>query len=76
MSYMERKIKEFHTHIQSTDSNEWVITHNLGRRPIVNVFSVVDAVEVIVMPSQVEVVDLNVCKLVFNNPISGSAEIF
>ena len=76
MSFLERKIKEFHTHEQTTASAEWTIQHDLNRLPVVNVYSIVNGNEIVVNPLDVEVVDMNTCKLKFVNPISGIAEVF
>lgn len=76
MSYLERKIKEFHTHEQTTASIEWIIQHDLNRLPVVNVYSVVNGTEIVVIPLDVEVVNLNSCKLKFVKPMSGVAEVF
>lgn len=75
MSYIERKQKVTYTHEQSTASTEWVINHLLNRRPIVNVYSVQNGVEKIVNPSEVEVIDMDTCKLFFPTAITGIAEI-
>jgi hypothetical protein len=76
MSYLDRQQKQSHTHEQSTPAIEWVINHDLDRYPIVNVYSVVNGVEIMVNPTEVQVLNMNSCKLVFGTPISGFAEIF
>lgn len=76
MSYLDRQQKEFHTHEQSSPSVEWVINHDLNRYPIVNVYSVVNGIEIVVNPTEVQVLNMNSCKLVFGTAISGIAEIF
>jgi hypothetical protein len=76
MSYLQRSIKQFHTHIQSTPSAEWTIQHDLDRLPIVNVYVTVNGQEMIVLPSSVDAVDTNSCVLTFISPVSGVAEVF
>lgn len=75
MSYIERKLKVTHTHVQITAATEWVINHSLNRRPIVNVYSVQNGIEKIVNPSEVVVIDMDTCKLFFPTAITGTAEI-
>lgn len=75
MSYIERKQKESFTYEQVSASSEWVINHLLNRRPIVNVYVIQNGIERIFIPSEVEVVDMNTCKLIFPTAISGIAEI-
>jgi hypothetical protein len=67
MSYLDRQQKQFHTHEQSTPAIEWVINHDLDRYPIVNVYSVVNGVEIMVNATEVQVLNMNSCKLVFGS---------
>lgn len=76
MSYLDRQQKQFHTHEQVSPAIEWEINHDLYRLPIVNVYSVVNGVEIMVNPTEVQVLDMNSCKLVFGTAISGFAEVF
>lgn len=75
MSYIERKLQQTYTHEQTTASNEWVISHFLYRRPVVNVYTVTDGIERITNPTEVIVIDLDTCKLMFASAITGIAEI-
>lgn len=75
MSYFERKQKESFTYEQVSTSSEWVINHFLNRYPIVNVYVIQNGVERIFTPSEIQVVDMNTCKLIFPFAISGIAEI-
>lgn len=76
MGYIERKIKTTYSHQQTTPATEWIITHNLGRLPIVDAFINIDGVVQLKLPKDVIVVSENQCKLVFLTAVSGTAEVF
>lgn len=56
-------------HVQSAPSSAWVFNHNLGRRPIVGVFSMGGS-EVL---AEVLHVSINQAQIIFDSPISGYA---
>lgn len=71
---LTRHIPTFYKHVQATASATWTITHNLGRYPIVDAFTV-DGNEIRIMPNQVTYVDDNVCTLTFSQPFNGHATV-
>lgn len=56
-------------YVQSTPSSAWVFNHNLGRRPIVSVFSMGGS-EVL---AEVLHISTNQAQILFDSPISGYA---
>lgn len=73
MTTLSRHIPVRHEHVQSAESIEWVINHQMGRYPVINVYVTSDATTKIVFPSNVEVIDDMTCKLSFSIPRSGIA---
>jgi len=69
-----------YTHFQETASATWVIDHNLGNYPIIDVYVDFDATAgedlQRVMPSSVVTnVNLNTCTVTFTNAVSGYATV-
>jgi hypothetical protein len=58
-------------HTQSSDSALWVINHNLGYKPSVQIFSV-GGLEVI---GEIHHISVNQVNVSFNDSISGSARL-
>ena len=59
-------------HHQSTPSTTWVVTHNLKRKPIVDVYIYVAGEQTRVLPS-ITYDDLSTCTISFTDPQSGFA---
>lgn len=75
MSHMSRNISCVYTHEQSTPSSLWTINHNLGYYPIVDVFIMLDGIEVKMMPMNIQYTDSNTCDVLFSKDFSGRASV-
>lgn len=75
MSHMSRNISCVHTHEQSIPSDSWVIQHNLGYYPIVDVFIMMDGVQVKMMPMNIQYTDVNMCTVSFSKEFTGVASV-
>lgn len=63
-------------HTQSTPSTIWTINHNLGLSyPIVDVFYNNNGTMTKILPSSVEVLNVNTVQLTFTSAIAGEAEV-
>jgi hypothetical protein len=65
-----------HTHVQTEPAAEWLITHNLGGVPVVDVY-IDDGEGDIekILPSMVEIVNPMTCRITFSVPRAGQARI-
>ena len=63
------------THEQAAPSDEWTITHNFGREPVVDVFIDVDGVLTKILPHGMQIVSANEIKIVFTSPRTGRARL-
>ena len=59
-------------HVQKTPSDTWVIVHNLGRRPIVQVL---DADDCVVVTAVIKLTP-SYATIRFNVPTTGSVQLF
>lgn len=73
MTTLSRHIPVRHEHIQSDESAEWTINHQMGRFPVIDVYVTSGGTTKIVFPSKVEVIDDQSCKISFSIPRSGIA---
>lgn len=80
-NYIQRKV--LYTHTQPIDDQTWLITHNLGTNPSVQVFAdrseqigdqVIDT-SVEIEPQRIEIVDQNTIRVFFDRPESGQAQL-
>lgn len=62
-------------HIQSTPADTWVISHNLGITPVVDVFVYVDGVLTKILPQSIEITSSNVVTVNFSSLFTGQARI-
>lgn len=80
-NYIQRKV--LYNHFQPIDEQSWLITHNLGTNPSVQVFvnrsqqinNNVTHTLVEVEPQRVEIVDENTVRVFFDRPESGQAQL-
>ena len=63
----------FKKHVQSTPLATWVVQHNFGRMPAVDVYMEVDGVLSKVLPAEVKRVDDNTVSIEFGEPVIGQA---
>lgn len=73
MTTLSRHVPVRHEHVQNTASTEWVVNHQMGRFPIIDVYETSGSDTKIVFPSMVEVIDDMSCKIYFTIPRSGIA---
>ena len=77
-NYQQRKV--LYDHVQSIETNEWLIAHNLGTAPSVSVFvnrptsADADNREEIT-PDDIVIVNSDTIRLVFSRPESGIAQL-
>lgn len=64
-----------HTHFQTTSSAEWLISHNLNRKVICDVYVDENSTLVKIIPSTVEYVSENQIKVIFTNPRTGRVKV-
>lgn len=65
-------------HVQSVAASEWLVKHNLGRLPVVDVFIQLPGWATLrkVIPEDVIIVDSNTAKITFaGNMVSGRAVV-
>lgn len=62
-----------HTHIQSVPSSMWVIPHNLGRLPAIDVYVDHQGSLQKIQPKSIVKQDDNVSKIYFSQPMTGQA---
>lgn len=60
-------------YVQSTPLATWVVKHNFGRLPVVDVYMEIDGVQAKVIPSEVKRVDDNTVSIEFGEPVVGTA---
>ena len=62
-----------HTHEQTTPSVMWVVTHNLGRLPAIDVYVNHQGSLQKIQPKNIVRQDENVSKIFFSRPMTGMA---
>lgn len=72
---MPRTLASNHTHNQTTPADTWTIAHGLNCNPVVSVSVNYDGVLQIILPSQIQFVDLNTVVVSFTQPYSGVARL-
>ncbi len=77
-NYQQRKV--LYNHTQSIETNEWIVTHNLGTAPSVSVFverptSADPDNREEVTPDDIVIINSDIIKLVFSRPESGIAQL-
>ena len=60
-------------HVQETPLETWVVNHNFGRLPAVDVYMMVNGSMSKVIPSEVKRVDDNTVAIEFGEPVVGEA---
>lgn len=73
---MSYKVLRGYKHTQTSPSNVWTITHNLGESyPIIDVFYNDSGTMTKILPEEVTVINQNTIQLTFSSSISGEAEV-
>lgn len=72
---LTRTLAATYEHQQETAATSWVINHNLGTYPAVDVFVIYQGENHKILPSEVVYVDANTCTLEFSVPRSGFATV-
>ena len=72
---LTRKVAGTYEHVQSTPSTTWVIEHNLGVYPIVDVYVLHEAEYHKIMPLSVTYDDENQCTIAFTSARDGYAMV-
>lgn len=62
-------------HLQSVSSEVWTITHNLNKRPSVEVFSTISGVVAQIFPRTIKYPDLNTAEITFTSHRTGNARL-
>lgn len=68
-------MSDTYTHFQMIASSEWVITHNLNRLPLIDVYFNVGGNLEKVIPAAIEHIDDTTVKVIFSQSQSGQAKI-
>lgn len=72
---MPRTFASNHTHTQDTPADTWTIAHGLNCKPVVSVSVNYDGKLQVILPSQIQFVDLNTVVVSFTQPYSGVARL-
>jgi 3-oxoacyl-ACP reductase-like protein len=75
MSALTYKQAVAHQHIQDTAAATWVIVHNLGIYPAIDVFVDYDGETQKIIPDSVEYTDSNTCTVTFSSAYTGIAMV-
>lgn len=70
-----RQVSTCYQHTQATPSATWVITHNLGMYPVVDIFVLFENEYHKIMPAGVTYDSGNQCTITFSTPRQGYATV-
>lgn len=72
---LTKQIAASYEHVQADASATWVVAHNLGLYPIVDIFVDYEGEKHKILPLSVEYTDLNTCTISFSVPRTGLATV-
>jgi 3-oxoacyl-ACP reductase-like protein len=64
-----------YTHTQSTPSTTWLVSHNLGHKPVVDVWVDYNGTQEKILPYSIIHINDNIMQVVFTTAYTGAARL-